>query len=382
MDTRTANHSIEKELDLQFSQLRKESNQFQGFSIEALRLLVRIKQNKHLVKKKNHFNCQVIELEKKEDGSSNINQFLVAIKQIIPSDTPQRLQFIIKNGGHYTSLDVRISSAGNQCMVLDAIGDLRGQMLALQAVNLKDDEGRKFFTQVYLAFPDDNIHVLQTDSFSCPILAYDHAQQAAKIENLYEYLADYIPNNKKEQFIIVSWMQLPAKLVWNAQSVEFVQAYLDQHQEESDLFQPHRRFHKLLQEIDQPTLATELLFSKYKKHYMDLKTRKNYQAMLDELTEPTVLQFNDISLREKLILIVHAHHYWLNISKKKTLPKRIQKMQDASSLQEFISEAKSTSFTPTLFKVKTTQHFYKAIQMQDAHVIDEYYQQAKQNKFN
>lgn len=373
MDSRITRDNIEEELDIQFSALRQEKNHFKGFSIEALHLLVQMQRNKMLAKHKNHFNCWVVALESRHDG---INTFLNCLLQIPSQETPTRMQFIIKNGGHYTAMDVSISSNGNQCIILDAIGDLRGHMLAVQASALTDSHDKKFFSCVYLMCPAEKTDILQIDSFSCPIFAYDHAYQAAKIENLYDYLAEQ--NIDNDDFFALSWMQAPAKLVWNSQSAAFIKAYIKQHHEEEALFSLTARFDQSNKENKTPKLATELLFKQYQKRYQRLKTKNSYEDILVELAHPTSFILNPLSLSEKLILIVHAHEYWLHATKKNKLPKRIQKMQDARCMQEFIGAAESTGYTPTLFKQKVTQSFYKAIQDQNEAVIDEYYQQVAQ----
>lgn len=376
--------SVEEELDIQFSQLRKESTDYQGFSLEALRLLVYLKRDKRLAKGENKFNCYVIELKKTQKNVLDLS-FLETLTHLEVTDSPIRIQLIVKNGGHFTTLDIRVAKEGNEALVLDAIGDRRSLMLTMNLSELKNTSGKLFFKRIYMILPDNDENVLQKDSFSCPIFSYDHACQASKLNDLFEQLSSKVSDkNEKIQLLVLSWIQMPWRLVRNSQSTHFVQAYTAQYSEEvppevKDAFNISKRFEKYISNKDQ--LATELLLCKYKDQYESYKSRKQYQHLLQQIVTQVETISVDRSMREKLIFIVHAEHYWQLFSKnKKQLPKMIAKMQASSSVEEFASVAKeSSNFMAGFFKPSSSsnrkQQFRQAVIAQDELMIDAFYQE-------
>lgn len=219
MDTRP------NQLDIQFEQLPTPTNNFRGFSIEAINLLIELEQNRRLKTQEKPFNCYVYELKQMADSSFDASDLQEAIlrfaRNVNVDKEPARLQLIIKNIGHYTGIDIQIASTGNRCLVLDAASDLRMFIILNRLEELTQENGKPLFKKIYLPIYDTPEMRMQMDIMSCPIFAFDHVCQSSKLD-VFSELKSLRLSGKSST---LSWMLMPPELVWNAQSVLFLETY-------------------------------------------------------------------------------------------------------------------------------------------------------------
>lgn len=138
------------------------------------------------------------------------------IKQL---NQPGRYQVIVSNEGHFTAADIYIKASKNglekKAIVLDASGDFRGMNTAF--VLAKNN------VSVFYGSGESKI---QRDTFSCPLFAFDHVVQLSKLDSIYTFLEQH--KNLKEitpGFNSLDWTDMPYPLVWNAQSMRFLEDY-------------------------------------------------------------------------------------------------------------------------------------------------------------
>lgn len=193
-----------------------------AFGAEAARLLVYLENKERIIRAEPALNCCVV-----ESGSntqfSNILQDLVSLSPQIERTT--RMQFLVKQGGHYTAVDMKLSPEGHEFIVLDSAGDPRymAHYMKLSAL-INKDGSRPFFSKGYIVvgLSPDGSDILQEDCYSCPMFAFDFVRQLSRMDELYSLVASVA---NKDGY--VSWNNMPPQLVCNAQSFTWLRKYFE-----------------------------------------------------------------------------------------------------------------------------------------------------------
>ena len=129
-----------------------------------------------------------------------------------------RKQLIIYKGNHYMTADILVQDGTKSCVLLDAANDPR----YLAAEDCFNAAGFETHTACGFSFSDRN---LQTDVYSCPLFALDHAVQ-------FSHTTDTIHSAVKarsDEINSFPWDVLPPNFLWNMQSLrtrdEYVKHY-------------------------------------------------------------------------------------------------------------------------------------------------------------
>jgi hypothetical protein len=185
-----------------------------SFGLAAINLLV------HLEKQQNpDFNCQVVDIKNFSDSLKEI----LDCSELAAGES-KRVQLIVHNRGHYSTVDFKISANNHQCIVLDAANDPR-----MSEIIVHLNKSKAFYPpplNQQFAITGNKKFNIQSDYSSCPVFALDHAVQISKMD-LYDNLA-VIMNKEKA----IDWLDLPQELIWNAQSKSWVDFYKTQHPNE------------------------------------------------------------------------------------------------------------------------------------------------------
>ncbi|RDI37155.1 hypothetical protein [Aquicella lusitana] len=196
-------------------------------SIEAMRLLVYDENKRRLEAGQDGFNCLVIEA----------NDLIKTIKKIqtIPlTDKPIRIQLLVKHDQHYYGIDILLSKASKECLGFDAGGDIRGLMGINKLIDITDPDGDIFFTKIYMPSEEDPQLNPQKDYESCHIFAFDQLCQSSRID-IFSYLQNRISNFQHENdtnLYALHWDEMPPQLVWNTQSISWLEFYMTKHKSE------------------------------------------------------------------------------------------------------------------------------------------------------
>lgn len=180
-------------------------------SIEHLRLFIADENQHRIAMGANPLECYVIDI-------SALKNFLI---HHLESDSPmnKRFQLIVHNGKHYLTIDILWGKHEKKCLLLDAANDIRMMPASIALADFP-------FDQIFAASSKiDNKGRsigLQQDDSSCPIFALDHAFQLSKMDIYHKLKGE----NFHENLYTVYWEQLPIQLIWNAQSLRFLDRYL------------------------------------------------------------------------------------------------------------------------------------------------------------
>jgi hypothetical protein len=205
---------LKKVLLQQASKLGKGND---GFGLAAINLLVHLEQQKN-----SKLNCRVMDIS---DFPQNLEKALDCTD--LTEGQSKKIQFIVHNRGHYTTVDFKLAANDKKCIVLDAANDPR---MAEIIVHL--NKSKAFYpspNQLFVATNSKTGFNIQSDFSSCPVFALDHAMQISKMD-IYDHLQVI---SEKEKTI--DWIDLPVKLVWNAQSATWINKYKEKHHDSVDL---------------------------------------------------------------------------------------------------------------------------------------------------
>lgn len=199
-------------------ELKQPLKQGTPLSVEAMRLMVHVESRRREKKGEPPLNCFVINGDNKEEFANLLESMK---KQSVDLEHPVRFQVVVRKGAHYTAIDFKLSKEGNEYFMLDAANDPRGLMRANMLSAMKGSDDEPFFNAGYIASGSvaqgGNI---QKDFHSCPAFSLDHVCQVSKIEDIYDTLKE-----KATKGGVVEWQDLPPALVWNVQSLSWVEAY-------------------------------------------------------------------------------------------------------------------------------------------------------------
>jgi hypothetical protein len=178
-----------------------------GFGIASMNLLI------HIEKEKNpNFECYAMDISQLKENLANI---LRSCDDMHERDY-RKVQFVINNNGHYTTVDLKLTKNDKQFIVLDASNEVRvKETIATLRSNPKFSDGFAVTSSI------------QSDFISCPIFAFDHAVQASRTD-LFLNIHDIVSKNDG-----VEWINLPPQFVWNAQSERWLNAYRKEYKEEN-----------------------------------------------------------------------------------------------------------------------------------------------------
>lgn len=213
-------------------QLIKEFDPLGGhraFSADAARLLVHLE---NIKRKENHeepVSCYVLESGSSKQFSDSLNQIVDMSKNF---SSVIRFQILVKQGGHYSAIDIRLAPGENKFIILDSAGDPRYMAHYMKMIGLKyEDKKTPFFSKGYIVvgMKQDLSDTIQQDCYSCPMFAFDFVRQISRMEDIYDYIS-----NRANKDGYVTWSDMPPQLVWNAQSLKWIQDYAAQHPNEID----------------------------------------------------------------------------------------------------------------------------------------------------
>jgi len=134
-----------------------------------------------------------------------------------------RKQLIIYNGNHYMTADILVQNETKSCVLLDAANDPR----YMAAEDCFNRAGFETYTACGFSFSDRN---LQTDVYSCPLFALDHAVQ-------FSHTTDMIHGTVKarsDEINSFPWDVLPPNFLWNMQSLTTKDEYVKQYPMEAE----------------------------------------------------------------------------------------------------------------------------------------------------
>lgn len=148
------------------------------------------------------------------------------IDKLISESTGDRLQVIIRNGVHYTTLD--IDKERSSCLILDAVGDFRANRIQ------KITQYSSYIKQVIDVKPVkidrlDKVSVehIQKDEYSCPLFALDMSLVVSGYDNIHEHLAKIATPNSEKGGLDVTWFDLPPDLIKLCQSTTILEKYME-----------------------------------------------------------------------------------------------------------------------------------------------------------
>ncbi|OGT58639.1 MAG: hypothetical protein A3F43_01540 [Gammaproteobacteria bacterium RIFCSPHIGHO2_12_FULL_42_10] len=197
------------------------------YPIGAMRLLVYGEKQRRIAASEPAFNCEVVE---RNTARGSDDAFVALIKQIkrenpqASLDQPMRMQIIVKQDAHYTTVDLELSKERNRCFVLDAMNDLRMLKLLNALDAMQDPDGKRVFSEIIAACGDAAGKGIQEDNHSCPAYALDHACEVSKLDNIYAEVEAHASQSTATVRRFVHWIDLPLPLIRNAQSLD-VAAY-------------------------------------------------------------------------------------------------------------------------------------------------------------
>src|SRR3990167_2937944 len=216
-----------------------------NYPIGAMRLLVHGEQQRRLTADGSLLNCVVVERNpdiksydafsaQKDPAASDYDAFaelIAKIKREHPEanmETSMRVQVIVKQAAHYTTVDLELSRDNNTCIVLDAGADPRGMTkLPMALSKLTNSDNQPLFSEITIIRPNqDDGRRPQNDLHNCPAFSMAHACEASKIASLHRDLVNSAtpPNGLRYRFI--DWRDAPPSLVKDAQSFTFLKDYV------------------------------------------------------------------------------------------------------------------------------------------------------------
>lgn len=189
------------------------------FSVEYMRLF--LDQEKQTRKKNNEppLNAYVVKRNELEGFVEKINDLQNS------SNLPIRLQLLVENNNHYTTMDFLVNKDGVSCIILDAAYDTRGLPLPAVVKNVIPDCAVRF-AETYDK-KGEGVGI-QHDPTSCPMFAYDHACKISRMDNIHDLAA------QKGEADSIDWHELPADLIMHAQSYSFLKEYNERHAKDSN----------------------------------------------------------------------------------------------------------------------------------------------------
>ena len=156
-----------------------------------------------------------------------------AIRQCILADVSShpRIQMIVRQQEHYCVVDFEKSSG--RCFVLDAAGDARQYNLIDVLKSLSVVTSIVYVNNfTYEHAGAMKTTTLQKDFYSCALFALDHVQVCASQDDLHQILATKA-NDEDPKISTITWFDLPAPFVRNAQSPTFKIKYFETTHDES-----------------------------------------------------------------------------------------------------------------------------------------------------
>jgi hypothetical protein len=189
------------------------------FSIEYMRLMVEVEKNIRQGNGEPPFNCYVV----KHDQLDDLIGKMTAIRNTAADgELPMKMQVIVENNNHYTSMDFQVTKDGISCIVLDAANDARGIAYPAQIESAIKNAKPACPVQVHYAETldkDNEPTGIQFDQMSCPIFTFNHACQLSHLNNIHQDVAAKSADGK------VLWEKLDAGLVMDLQSNQFLTKY-------------------------------------------------------------------------------------------------------------------------------------------------------------
>ena len=126
-----------------------------------------------------------------------------------------RTQLIVYDRNHYMTADILVQNGTKSCVLLDAANDPR----YLAAENCFNAAGFETYTACGFSFSDRN---LQTDVYSCPLFALDHAVQFAHTTDTLHSAV----KTRSDEINSFFWDVLPPNFLWNIQSLSLRDMYV------------------------------------------------------------------------------------------------------------------------------------------------------------
>ena len=187
---------------------------------EMLRLMIYLKSLKR-AETENDFECYVVDAHEFKD-------FLHIINTHPPASKNHRLQILVRNDVHYTSVDIKMGGNQKECLVMDAALDER-------FMGLIEDLKQSHFNTIYVAgipaqrrakeFADVRAKInesLQLDTFSCSAFGFHLLSRSSKKKDLFEFLdksSDALDPEEGVRYL--SWKKFPPDFVQTAQYPKF-----------------------------------------------------------------------------------------------------------------------------------------------------------------
>ncbi len=213
---------------------------------ETLKILIFLKNIQREAIGRKTYDCQV----------QNITQFPNALHDAITADK-KRFQFMVHSGGHYTAVECAIKDGIKQAIVMDAAQDQRSEKIC----KILEKQG---FQVTYCGNPKMTERV-QYDSVNCSFFSYDHLVASSRMESFFERV-NKAPHTVENGRKYVSWKEMPAAFIRNAQSITFLKTAIRDNPslaagsvdlDDTERAAPNRRVSVLHRYLDMNAIETE-----------------------------------------------------------------------------------------------------------------------------
>lgn len=174
---------------------------------EMMRLLTYRKENPS----QKNFHCYVMELHELE---GMVNE----IQKILPKEGVHRFQFLVRNGFHYTAIDMELHGEKKRCIVMDAASDSKYKEIVNTLKSLD-------FNEIYVA-GNDGKERIQHDHENCAYFSLEHALKSARMPGYYQFLESHASDLNENGVREISWYFFPPEFIKHAQSKTFMNNYI------------------------------------------------------------------------------------------------------------------------------------------------------------
>ena len=174
---------------------------------QLLRLLVSI------LKNGNTLNCYILDI-------TDMVPLIEYIHSLLQEGVEQRMQVLVRNGVHYTAVDLELRNQNLKACVMESAGKTEEKSVQAIIEVLNSEKA-----QIFLVGADDAI---QFDNCNCAYFALDSAMQSSKNHELFDDLTKLVKYSENGIAHLL-WSDLPPNFVENASSITFLEKYYEKH---------------------------------------------------------------------------------------------------------------------------------------------------------